>query len=326
MFALLLAATLLVPPPASAEAPPAEAPAPRVAPRRLENLPQVRALCGALIPDERFAAKGDAVARARADRDHEARREAALDGRYDVTIPGDRLRFGSYDPEEGRLTLSARSVLAAAGGSLRLWTAEDAGLPVTADEAAARRILEAQKRRTLSLSLVFVLPEDGDEAVCSHAEGALSYTLGVEPVRWQYVDRGAVLARGGEGSDRPPWTVAEGARPRVDVAEPLEGGAAPVQAAVRAHAAGLAKCYEGALKADPGLDGSLVADLDFGPGGVEREVRIALDSVQDEGLVTCVRGVLERVALAGWQGGRVVVPIHFALDPPGESGEGAGGR
>jgi hypothetical protein len=326
MFALLLAAALLAPPPVSSEAHPAEAPAPRLAPSRLETLAHVRALCDALTPEERFAAKGDAVARARADREHEARREVTLNGRYGVTVTGDRLRFASFDPEESRLTLSDRSILVAAGDSLRLWTTEAAGLPVAADEEAARRILEAQKKRTLSVALVFVLPEDGEEAVCSHAEGALSYTLGVEPVSWQYLERGAVLARGGEGSDRPLWTVAEGARPRVEVAEPLEGGS-PVQAAVRAHASGLEGCYQRALKAAPGLDGSLVADLDFGPGGVGREVRIALDSVQDEGLVTCVRDVLARVALVGWQGRRAAVPIHFALDPPpSESGTGAGGR
>jgi hypothetical protein len=327
MFAPLLVAALLLPSPASPEAPPAGAPAPQATPSRLERLPQVRVLCDALTPEERFAPKGDAVARARASREHAAGREAALDGRYDVTLAGDGLRFATYEPEEGRLALSDRSLLTAAGGSLRLWTTEDAGLPVTADEAAARRILEAQRRRTLSLSLVFVLPEDGEEAVCSHAEGALSYTLGVEPVSWRYLDAGAVLARGGEGSDRPPWTVADGARPRVEIAEPLEGGDPSVQAAVRAHAGGLERCYEGALKSDPGLDGALVADLDFTSGGVARAVHIALDSVQHEGLVTCVRDVLTRVALAGSQGQRAAIPIHFALEPPaGASGEGAGGR
>src|SRR6266568_4579356 len=70
---------------------------------------QARALCAALLPPDRLATTGDVVARAQAETQQDARREAALAGRYRVVVPADRLKCGPYDSDERELTLSDRT-------------------------------------------------------------------------------------------------------------------------------------------------------------------------------------------------------------------------
>ena len=296
-----------------------------VAAQPLESPSQVHALCEALNPSERMIRKGDVVARARAEAEHDARRDVALSGRYRVRISADLLRFADYDPGEEQLALSKRAVLAAAGGTLRIWPVEDRGLPVTADVAAAQRIMEARARRALALTITFTLPDDDDEVACVHPNGSDRYALGIEPVGWEYVDGEQVLARGGEGSDRPLITAAQGARPRIRVSDPLGGGGRELRSAVEAREKDLEGCYQRALEQNPGLDGSLVAEVDLGGGA--SSVRIAADSVQDEAMTACVTGVISRVEFPRGQEVRADLPIHFVLEPPpAESGSGAGSK
>ncbi len=296
-----------------------------VAAQPLESPSQVRALCEALNPSERLIRKGDVVAQARAEAEHDARRDVALSGRYRVGISADRLRFADYDPGEEQLALSKRAVLAAAGGTLRIWPVEDGGLPVTVDVAAAQRIMEAAARKTLALTIAFTLPDDDDEVACVHPNGSRRYALGIEPVGWEYVDGEQVLARGGEGADRPIVTAAEGARPRIRVSDPLGGGGRELRSAVEAREKDLEGCYQRALQQNPGLDGSLVAEVEFGRGA--SRVRIAADSVQDEAMTACVTGVISRVEFPRGQEVRADLPIHFILEPPpAESGSGAGSK
>jgi hypothetical protein len=296
---------------------------PAVSVRPLETAAQVRALCDALTPVERLRARGDAVEQARAEADHQARRDAAVGARYHVTIGGDRLRFDQYEAEDQRLTLSDRTYLTGASGALHVWAAEDADLPVTVDARTAERIVKAAQKKTLALALTFALPEDDDEVICSHPAGAQLYTLGIEPLTWEYVDQGRVLARGGEGGDRPLVTAAEGARPRVEVAEPIGDGGPRVKSAVAARSRDLEACYARALQANPGLDGSLVADVDLSSG--TPTVRVAVDSLQDEVMLNCVRGVLARVEFPRDDVERTAVPIHFVLEPPlAQGGTGVG--
>src|SRR3990172_7848841 len=118
MLSLALSLVLAAPqanPAIAAEASPGTA-AP-VAAQPLESLSQVHALCESLNPSERLIRKGDVVAQARAEAEHDARRDVALSGRDRVRIPAGRLRFADYDPGEEQLALSKRAVLAAAGGT-----------------------------------------------------------------------------------------------------------------------------------------------------------------------------------------------------------------
>lgn len=271
--------------------------------------PQARALCEALTPGDRLAGGADVVAQARAEAQQDLRRQAALAGRYRVLVPGSALKFAPYDPEERVLALSDRTFLSGAGGRLHLWAVSRAGLPVTADEPAAERIVKAAAAKKLALALTFTLPDDEDEAVCAHVAGSEHYALGVEPFAWQYVADGQVLARGGEGGDRPLVTAAEGARPRVEVSDPYGAGGREARQALEARAKDLQGCYERALQQNPGLDGTLVAEVE--PGA---RPRLAADSVQDAGLSACVQDVVSRVRFPG--GGRIDVPIHFLLEPP----------
>ncbi len=314
-LALTLAVAVSQAKPADPAGPTAQgAPAPAPAMRVLESPAQVRALCEALAPSERLLTRGDVVERARAGAAHDARREEALQARYRVEISADRLRFGEYDPDEQQLVLSDRAFLSAASGSVQVWPVEDAGLPVAVDGAAARRIMQAAAHKRLRLALTFTLPDDAD-VTCGHANGSNRYSLGVEPFRWEYLDRGQVLARGGEGADRPAVTAAEGARPRVRVSDPLDGGGRELRSAVEAREKDLEGCYQQALRQNPGLDGSLVAEVEL-VRGAARSVRMAADSVQDEAMAGCVTGIIARVAFPEGAEVRADIPIHFELEPP----------
>jgi len=274
---------------------------------------QVRGLCAALLPPDRLATKGDVVARAQAETQQDVRREAALAGRYRVVVPADRLKFGPYDRDEQQLTLSDRTFLAAANGTLHLWAVSQEGLPVAADVAAAQRIAQAATQRKLTLALTFTLPDDEDAAYCTNVAGSQQYGLGVEPFSWEYVVDGQVLARGGEGGDRPLLTAAQGARPRVAVSDPYGAGGREARRAVEATAPDLVSCYQQALRENPALDGTLVAEVDLSAG---QSVRVAADSVQDDGLTRCVMGVISRARIPRAGASRLDIPIHFLLEAP----------
>ena len=280
---------------------------PEKTPIRLSAAADVATLCRALEPPERLRAQGDAVARGEAEESHAAARRQALKGRYEVTVAAAKLAFAPYDGPERRLALQEPVQLPFADGSVRLWPAESRSLAVDAEAAAARKVLDAQRRGALSLTLVFELPED---AACGTGARGKTFTVPVDPVSWRWLDGEVVLAHGGAAAERPLVTAAQGARPRVDVGEPI-AGPAEVKKAVLARARELETCYAEALKRDPGLDGVLVADL----GGAR--AAIAADSVGDDGLATCVQKAL--ASLAPSQGGKAAVPIRFELAPPVET-------
>jgi hypothetical protein len=315
---LALALTLALASPPAMPASPAEhvpkAPERRAATRDLETPSQVRALCQALTPTERLLTRGDVVERARVEAAHEAHREATLHARYRVLVSADRLRFAEYDPDEKQLSLSERAFLAAASGSIQVWPVEQEGLPVNVDEAGAGRIMQAAARKRLVLALTFALPDD-DDVTCGHANGSRRYSLGVEPFRWEYLEGERVLARGGEGSHRPMVTAAEGARPRVRIADPTGEGGREIRLAVEARGKDLEGCYQHALRRNPALDGSLVAEVAL-TSGAPRSVRMAADSLQDEPMTACVSGVIAKTSFP--QGADVLtsIPIHFELEPP----------
>jgi hypothetical protein len=280
-------------------------PAPDRAAVRLTTADEVARLCGMIEPPERLRASGDAVERGEAEARHDERRDAAFRERYEVVVPGAGLAFAPYDGPERRLALSEPVQIAVGEGTARLWPTEDRSLPVDIDAPAARKVLEAQRNGTLSLALTFDLPED---VSCGAGARGKKFTIPVEPVSWRWVDGTTVLARGGAAVDRPLLTAAQGARPRVDVGEPL-AGPADAKKAVLARSTELEACYAEALKRDPGIDGVLVADI----GG--QRAAISADSVGDADLAACVQKVLGPLAPA--QGGKVAVPIRFELEPPG---------
>jgi hypothetical protein len=275
---------------------------------------QVEALCASLAPAERVRFRGDALERGRAEAAHQAARSLVFGRRYQVVIPGSRIAFEPYDEGEGELAVSPRAVLTGVRGSLRVWASEDAELAVKTSRAEARRILDAQQAGALTLLLTFDLPDE-DEAgsPCAHAAGSRLYTLAVEPVSWEYASQGEVLARGGEGADRPLITAAKGARPAVEIGEPVGGGAGLRQAIV-ARMKELTACYDSALRRDPALDGTLVVEVGLREGRAP-SVRIAADSLQDVLLAACVQGTVAKASFPK-RAAAATVPIHFALQAP----------
>jgi hypothetical protein len=268
-------------------------------------------LCRSLEPAERVRPTGDALERGEAEARHAVGREEAIRARYEVRVPAGKLAFAPYDGPERRLSLQEPVQLPAADGAARLWPTEERGLAVVAEPAAVRRVLDAKGRGTLALVLVFDL---SDEVACGTGARGKSFTVPVEPVAWRWLDGEALLAAGGAAADRPTVTAAQGARPRVDVGEPI-AGPPEVKKAVLARGAELEACYAEALKRNAALDGVLVAEF----GGAR--AAIAADSVGDAGLAVCVQRVVSPLAPA--QGGKAAVPIRFVLGP---SAEAAGSR
>ena len=312
MILALAALLLALPAAAPARRAPApvirhEGPGPEKAPLSLETAEDVARLCRALEPPERLRPRGDAVDRGQAEAAHGAGRAAALKERYAATVNAAKLAFAPYDGPERRLALQEPVQLPVADGTSRLWPTEARGLPVEAEAGAAKRVLDAQRRGTLTLSVIFDLPDD---ATCGSATRGKAYTLPIDPVAWRWLDGGAVVAHGGAAAERPLLSAAQGARPTVEVGEPLAGPAG-LKKAVLARARDLEACYLAALKRDPGLDGVLVADL-AGP-----RAAISADSVGDDALAACVREAL--ASLAPVRGGRAAVPIRFELAPPAEA-------
>ena len=185
---------------------------------------------------------------------------------------------------------------------------------MAADPAVAQRIVQAASGGALTLVVTFHLPEDGEDASCAHPNGSTRYTLGIEPYAWEYREGDQVLARGGAGGEKPLVTVTSGAIPSVAVASPPVAGGDGLRQAAEARRGDLEGCYRRALQRDPGLDGSVVADLDLAAGGQPRSVRVAADSVQDEAMVSCVHDVLAATRFPS--GGRAQIPIEFSLRPP----------
>ncbi len=283
-------------------------------PLLLDYPKQVEALCASLTPAERVRFRGDALERGKAEAAHQAGRSAIFGRRYQVEIPGNRIAFEPYDEGEGELAVSPRAVLTGARGSLRVWASEDAQLAVKASRAEARRVLDAQQAGALTLLLTFDLPDE-DEAgsPCAHAAGSRLYTLAVEPVSWQYASRGEVLARGGEGADRPQATAAQGGRPTVEVGESM-GGNAELRQAIVARTKELAACYHDALRRDPALDGTLVVEVGLRQDSAP-SVRVAADSLQDGPLAACARGAVAKAAFPKGAA-KATVPIRFTLQAP----------
>jgi hypothetical protein len=268
----------------------------------LQGADDVARLCRALVPVERLRVEGNAVDRGEAEDRHDVERDRALERRYRVVIPSGRIVFAPYDSKARKLGLSFRAELRGADGALRVWTIRDRGLPVDVDAETARRVLEVHAAGRLTLEVVFAL---ADDATCGGTAATRRWALGMDPVSWSYLEDQVALARGGAAADRPAVTLAQGARARVEVGDPVAGPAG-ARAQVDARRAGLEACYADALRRDPALDGVLVADL--APGKAE----IAADSVGDPALARCVRTALEG-AVSG--AAKAAVPIRFTLVP-----------
>jgi hypothetical protein len=271
----------------------------------LATADDVARLCRTLEPAERFRAGGDAVERGEALTRHEAERDAALAARYEVTVPAAGLAFAPYDGPERRLALAEPVQIPVGEGTGRLWPVEERALAVELEAAGARKVLDAQRAGRLALSLTFDLPDD---ATCGTGARGTRFTVPIDPVSWRWTEGGAALAGGGAAADRPFLTASQGARPMVDVGDPI-AGPAEAKKAVLGRSAELEACYAEALRRDPGIDGVLVADI----GG--QRPAISADSVGDADLAACVQRALGPLAPA--QGGKVAVPIRFELLAPG---------
>jgi len=309
MGPLLLALCLLAPRPGGS---PIEASGGTRSTHAISTRSDVLRLCKSLeFPERRRDARLD---RAAAEADQVERRARALEARYAAELSGRGLSF-DYDGAQGVLTLNERTQLTGAGGALRLWAVDGAELALPAEPGVARRIVAAARNGEGRLRLLFVLPEDDDEAICAHAPGTQSWGLGMEPVSWAFLVGGEVLAQG--GTDEPVEPGAKGlatGQPAVEVGTPPSSSGAAVRQAIRGREAALLACYQKGLASRPGLDGVLVLELELSPsGGRGRSARVAMDSLHAPAVATCVLEALEKVELPKGSG-PVQLPLHFRRD------------
>ncbi len=292
--------------------PPAPAGAEVTQPVELEKPADAARLCRALQPVERVAPASEAAqARARAE---------AMGRRYRVTVSGDGLDFKAWEEDAG-LALSPRAVLVGAGRSLRLWMPDGDDLAVKLPRAEAQRVFQAKARGRLALRVVVEIPSgESGEAPCLKAGATGTWILAVQPVAWEYLAGGEVLARGGEAAEAPAGSAAQGARPRVEVGEAVGDVATPeVRSALRASQADLEACYREALSRSPSLDGTLVVEVALGgKAGPPRSARIAADSAQDEALAACVQGVAARTRFPAGRAGVASMAVQFELATGGQ--------
>jgi hypothetical protein len=267
----------------------------------LAGAAEVVSLCKQLVPAERLRPGGDAVVQGESRSRQEAGRDEAITARYELTVDARDMVFAPYDGAEQRLGLAPPATLRLPGGAVVLTAALERSLPVRVDAGTARRIVAAQRDGRLSLRLTFDLPDD---VVCGGDRRGKRFTLSVEPVEWRWVEGEVVLAWGGTSGDRPAVSATVGARPEVQVGDPI-AGPAQARGAVAAHGAQLSACYAEALQRDASTDGVLVVDLGA-------RVVVAADSTGSPELARCVERALAALAPAT----RASVPIRFELAAP----------
>ena len=95
-----------------------------------------------------------------------------------------------------------------------------------------------------------------------------------------------------------------------------------MRSALQESLADLEACYREALERSPRLDGTLVVEVALGgKAGRPRSARISVDSVQDEGLAECVKGVAARARFPAGRPGTASLPVHFELAAGSGTGE-----
>jgi len=83
--------------------------------------------------------------------------------------------------------------------------------------------------------------------------------------------------------------------------------AAAVARELKAQAAPLEGCYDLALKAAPGLKGTLTLTFELEPGSGLTTLSASADSLQDETLVPCAKA---RLRTAAWPEVKSTVTVH----------------
>jgi hypothetical protein len=281
--------------------------APDVAVQPLAGAADVVSLCNRLVPAERLRPGGDMIEQGEARSRQETERDRSLGARYRIAVPAGGVAFAPYDGPEQRLEVAEPATFRLEGGSVVLTATEERGLPVQVSALMARKILAARSAGRLGLQLVFDLPDD---AICMVDRRGKRFTVPVEPVEWTWADGDTALAWGGVAGDRPAVSTAAGARPAVDVGEPI-AGPSEARKAVASRRPDLVACYADELKRDPAVDGVVVVDLG-------RRIGVAADSTGSATLTACVERVLAPLA-----GSSVAsVPIRFELLAPGAMGTG----
>jgi hypothetical protein len=284
-----------------------------VSPAPLDGVDQVTALCRALSDQPVGAPSNNPVERAAHQASSGRLRERAIQGVYRVTIGPAAFRFRRYELEGERLVVDTRWPLQAAAG----WLALDFGrqeLALSASPELADRAYQLWRSGQVQLVLTVELEDD---AQCGGMELIAPRPLATNAVSLALQDLGgAIVLRGADDLEVPEGSAelaGRDANVRVATVVVLSGHADAVKltAGLRAHDE-LKQCYAQALAEQPLLRGTVVFQADVGRGGRTGKLQVALDDLEDPGVVSCLHDRLSGMRLAGAESGaRLLVPIEL---------------
>ncbi len=278
----------------------------------LKGEEDVRTLCLALRPVERVTFTGDAAERAKAKQAFEQERERLLRAEFAVELPWGGFTVSEWDPVEKVATVAAERPFRAAGGALTFFDPDRDDLPLGAVEGAEDALQTALAKGQAVLAVTFKpAEEEGSPCVIGKAK---TYSLVVDLTSAELRVGGKALARAaGDGFESRPGG---GGTPTVVLkpapAQDCEKCSNAVALSAQSAHASVEKCYAEALAKEPGLDGSLVLGLAVGNDGKVQVESVALDSVQNAGVVACIKRALG-TARSQVLGGRAMLMVQLEL-------------
>jgi hypothetical protein len=288
--------------------------------RLLDGPGQVTALCRALSGRPANASSRDPVERAAGLVAASQVHDEAVQEVYQATVGVGEFRFRRYELEAQRLVIDTRWPLRAASGWLEL----DFGrkeIALSASPEQAEQAYRAWHSGQTRLSLTFDLD---DETQCGGMEliAPRPLTVGILTVELEDLTGAKVL--GGADDLAPPQRPAElaGREAAVKVAPVvvLSGQVDQRALQVSLRGAALKQCYEQALTEQPLLRGTVVFQTEVGRGGRPNTLRVALDDLDEPGVVACLHEKLSGLKLAGAaSGARLLVPIELERPDSSES-------
>ncbi len=294
---------------------------PPATPTRVTCRSLYRACLDARDPD-RLPIGGNAYERGRARAEQRRARERIGGALLEVEIPATSFSFVEYDFEGEVLSVDTSRNLRLWEGRIGLYPAGGDSLSFPMAPDRAREVVEQHRRRAIKLRLGFLLGHDDPNADPCLLRPGVPPIVKADVASFELVDdSGRVLAREdtarlADAHTLEPGTVPAAHALHVTVAPPNLTGDRAYGAAIEAHfreggADRLAEQIRRCVRSE-GPSGTLVVDLALEGSGRASDVRIEVDSLQEEQTVACIR---DAVAAWGFPTGsrrarvRVSVPV-----------------
>ena len=316
-------ASTQAPPTAASEAAPRQRPAAAAPPpnfvlpaTHVEGALGLVQLCDVLQAGDARVFKGNADEQSQQREAHDERRAAALESRYELTLPAGNFRFAGHD--DGALSLVDKRFMIDEG--IEVDRAADEPIAFALSDAAAERLLQMHREGKLVLRLVFSpQPSQMRPDVCLRQSGGRMVKFGAQVVAAYLVGpAGAPLARyETQAFAQEMAAVTPVTSPAVYFGKPVSADATPVSAPVEAAFAklepSLVACYREALGRKATTQGTLIVGVTLSKDGRAQQPRMEMSTITDEALVTCAVAAVSKTSVpaAPPLPGAVSLPLTF---------------